>query len=93
MLSAAIKAPVLAMIAKQYKNPKAIFANCDTQELTIVDFDGTQRKETAGFSQHLKKVAKAYGFKTIEKIGIEFDLQAIMFKGTDKTDKPKTLKI
>lgn len=93
MLGATIKTPVLAMIAKQYKNPKAIFANCETQEIMILDFDGTKRNEKAGFSQHLTKVAKAYGFKTIEKIGIEFELEQIIFKGTDKNGNPKTLKI
>lgn len=92
MLQNALKAPVLAMIAKQYGNPKKIFADVAAKKVTVFKYDGTQEEDNTGFTDRIEKVAKAFGFKVIEKIGIEFETSQIVIAGTDRNDKPKLLK-
>lgn len=84
------------MIAEQLKDgkrlPKKALADCITKVLTIFYFDGTSKTEDGTkHSQALSKVAKAYGFKEITKIGIDFELEKLVFDGHDKDQKTKTL--
>lgn len=93
MLQGALKAPVLAMIAKQYGSPKKLFADVIEKKVTVFNFDGTTTEDNTGFTDRIEKVAKAFGFKVIEKIGIEFELQQIVITGLDRNDKPKMVKL
>lgn len=88
-----VKSSILNMIGAKYGNPKKMFADCKTKIITIMDFDGTERTDTAEQSSVLEKLAITYGFREITKIGIEFETQIIIFKGIDNEGKTKTLKM